>query len=209
MDERIQRKKAAPGAGLDLSGPKSLAKPKRTPEMERALQRSKEESQEFLTGVLSFRLEQDVLDQLMKQANAQGLSAGQLARSWIIERLSQSTVSGFSAEQTAQIKKMITEIAQNTLIQVTAEAEIAQPTCWTTSHSHHKGEFHWTSAGMFQHSHDIFSRKKAEGVVNHALSLLESVHGAGKPVEVPAPDFEILTSLACSALSDEESQEKR
>jgi len=82
--------------------------------MENALQLARSESQEFVSGVLSFRLEQELLEQLMKQANLLGLSAGQLARSWIVERLNQPKVSGFSAEQNDQIALMVQEIAEKT-----------------------------------------------------------------------------------------------
>ncbi len=54
---------------MDLSRPKSSEKPKRTPEMERALQRSRHEAQEFVSGVPSDRVEQETSDQLMKQAD--------------------------------------------------------------------------------------------------------------------------------------------
>jgi hypothetical protein len=149
MEERVQRKKTAPGAGLDLSGPKSSAKPKRTPEMERALQRSKQESHEFASGVLSLRLEQDSLDQLMHQANSMGLSAGQLARTWIIERLNQSGVTGFTTEQTAQIMILMTEVAQKTIMELNSETEPAQSPWWNKAHDLRRGDLHWTSSGIF------------------------------------------------------------
>jgi|GEM_PF-4506506 len=114
MAKKVQRKKAEPGTGVDLSRPKSTGKPHRTPKMENALQLARSESQEFVSGVLSFRLEQELLEQLMKQANLLGLSAGQLARSWIVERLNQPKVSGFSAEQNDQIALMVQEIAEKT-----------------------------------------------------------------------------------------------
>jgi hypothetical protein len=115
MDKRIQPKKAQPGAGIGLGKPKSAGKPKRTPEMERALQKSRQESQDVISGVLSFRLEQPLLDAIMRQANTKGLSAGQLARSWIVERLNQSQESGFSTSQLAELRSLARDVAAETV----------------------------------------------------------------------------------------------
>ena len=115
MDKRIQRKKAQPGAGINLSKPVSAGKPKRTPEMERALQKSRQESQDVISGVLSFRLEQPLLDAIMTQANAKGLSAGQLAKSWIVERLNQSQQSGFSTSQLTELRGLVRDVAAETV----------------------------------------------------------------------------------------------
>ena len=122
MAKRVQPKKAEPGTGVDLSRPKSSGKPQRTTKREIALQRARDEAQEFTSGVLSFRLEQEPLDQLLKQANLLGLSAGQLARSWIVERLNQPKMSGFNAEQNDQIALMVQEIAEKTFTDMYKQA---------------------------------------------------------------------------------------
>jgi hypothetical protein len=176
--------------------------------MERALLRSKQESQEFGSGVLSFRLEQEPLDQLMKQANLLGLSAGQLARSWIIERLNQHEVPGFSAEQNEQLAKQMYEIAVKTFFDMKSELSISNE--WIERTSLRKGVGHWTDEGIFQLSCDAFTKQAAEHAVNDTLSLLRSCPiNSAKPVEIPAPDLEILASLAFSALKTAERKEER
>jgi hypothetical protein len=208
MEKRVQRKKAESGSGVDLGRSKSPGKPKRTPQMERALLRSKQESQDFASGVLSFRLEQEPLDQLMSKANLLGLSAGQLARSWIIERLNQQEVSGFSAEQNEQIARQMYEIAVKTFFDM--KTELSTSNQWTEQIGLRKGVGHWTDEGMFQLSCDVFSKQAAEHVVKDTLSLLRSCPiNSAKPVEVPAPDLEILASLAFSALKAAEGKEER
>jgi hypothetical protein len=201
MDKRIQPKKVEPGAGIDLSKPKSAGKPKRTPEMDRALQRSRQESQDFISGVLSFRLEQEVLDLLMNKANAIGLSAGQLARSWIIERLNQPPQSGFSTNQLTELTSLVREVTAETVKDMNEKFAVQDAMYWTQDTDIRQLAIHLTDEGVFQLARDVASRKTAEDVLKNTWSVLRSTpHTPTQQIGVPVPTLEILTGLAAYAL---------